>query len=62
MIFPSMELCKLPQGDINTKLATSNLSHTNIGFYIYDYEWHKSRNCYSVTIDDNLVIVKSVVS
>ena len=30
MIFPSKELGKLPQGDINTKLAT-NLSRTNIG-------------------------------
>ena len=30
MIFPSRELAKLPQGDLNTKLATANLSHTNI--------------------------------
>ena len=30
MIFPSRELCKLPQEDLNTKLATANLSHTNI--------------------------------
>ena len=31
IIFPSRELSKLSQGDINTKLATANLSHTNIG-------------------------------
>ena len=31
MIFPSRELGKLPRGDINTKLATANLSHMNIG-------------------------------
>ncbi len=31
MIFPWRELGKLPHGDINTKLATANLSHTNIG-------------------------------
>jgi hypothetical protein len=31
MIFPSRELGKLPQRDINTKLAPANLSHTNIG-------------------------------
>ena len=34
------------KGYINTKLATANLSHTNIGF---DCELHKSRNCNSVT-------------
>ena len=31
MIFLPRELAKLPQEDINTKLATANLSHTNIG-------------------------------
>ena len=31
MIFPSMELGKLPQRDINAKLATDNPSETNIG-------------------------------
>ena len=31
MIFPLRELGKLPQGDINAKMATANLSHTNIG-------------------------------
>ena len=28
MIFLSRELNKLPQGDMNAKLATANLSHT----------------------------------
>ena len=32
MIFLSRELDKLPQGDVNAKLATANLSKTNIGF------------------------------
>ena len=31
MIFPSRELGN-PKGDVNTKLATANLSHTNIGW------------------------------
>ena len=31
MIFPSRELGKPTQRDINTKLATANLSHTKIG-------------------------------
>ena len=40
MIFPSREGTRqTPQGDINTKLATTNLSHTNIN--VYDYELQK---------------------
>ena len=31
MIFLSRELSKLPLVDMNTKLATANLSYTNIG-------------------------------
>ena len=31
MIFLSRELNKLPQGDMNAKLLTANLCHTNIG-------------------------------
>ena len=45
MIFPSRELIKLQQGDINAKLATANLSHTKHWFNVYHYELHKSRNC-----------------
>ena len=48
MIFPSRELGKLPHRDINTKLATANLSYKD-RFNVNDYELHKSRNCDSVT-------------
>ena len=50
MILLSKEDGKLPQGDINTKLATNNLFHTNITLVkVYDYELHLSRSFDLVT-------------
>ena len=57
MLFPSKELSKLPQGDINTKLATANLSHTNIGLMSMIYKWHKTRNYDSVNSMSKLIQV-----
>ena len=49
MIFPSRELSKLPQVDINSKLATDNsLSYTH-GFNFFDYELHRAKSFDSVT-------------
>ena len=46
MYFPSWELGKLPQGDINSQsLSYKHWSN------VYDYEVYKSRNCDSVNID-----------
>ena len=48
MIFPPRELGQLPQWDLNAKLATTNLSHTNMGLTSMIMNYTNQTNCDSV--------------
>ena len=53
LIFLSRELGKLRQGDINTKLATGNLSHTNIGLNSLIMNCTNQENVTTHAVDDS---------
>ena len=55
MIFPSRKLSKLPQGGINAKLATANLSHTNTGLM------YMIMNCVASVRISSLYIIVNVM-
>ena len=52
---------KPPQGNINTKLTTANLSHYKHSLNNYDYELHKNKKLWFSTYDDNTYNCSQIV-